>query len=249
VKSLSFRCFDRPALDHAAAVHYTSEDERGEASRLNLKSRAVVIPLGIDLEPFRSLHSPELFFSQFPPARGRDIVLFLSRVNPKKGLDEFLPAFADAKALHPNALLVIAGEGEKAYLDSLKLACQKLNLLEDVVWTGMIGGELKLAAFAAAKAFVLPSYSENFGIALLEAMAAGLPCLSTAGVALAREAEGAVLLSKTDRTSIAGSLNRLLADEAMRRDLATRGAALARERYSLQAMGTSLVRLYSELAT
>ena len=249
VKSLSFRCFDGPALDHAAAVHYTSDDEHEQAARLNLKSRAVVIPLGIDLEPFRSLPSAEIFISQFPAARERDIVLFLSRVTPKKGLDELLPAFAEIHARNPDVLLVIAGEGEDDYVASLKKACEDLGISRDVLWTGMIGGDLKFAAFAAAKLFVLPSHSENFGIALLEAMASGLPCVSTTGVALAREAaqSGAVKISAAASRELGAAMSSLLEDDAARQCVASAGFDLAGRNYSLSAMGSALMLFYRQL--
>jgi glycosyltransferase involved in cell wall biosynthesis len=249
LKSLSFYLFDRPALDNAAAVHFTSEEERDEATRLNLKSRAVVIPLGIDLECFRVLPPAELFFSTFQAARGRDIVLFLSRLNPKKGLELLLPAFAALIPLHQNAMLVLAGEGEEGYVASLKSICADLKIENHVIWTGMLTGTLKLAAFAAAKVFVLPSHSENFGIALLEAMAAKLACVSTEGVALGRHAskEGAVILSELTKAAWRDSLVTLLEDEALRLRLAETAASLAKRDYSLETMGKSLSCLYKGL--
>ena len=249
IKALSFRFFDRPALDQAAAMHYTSDDECNDAARLELKSRAAVIPLGIDMKPFEKLPSPGVFLQKHPVAAGREIILFLSRVNPKKGIHDLLPAFAELHRTRPQALLVIAGEGESAYVDSLKGKCIELGINNEVLWTGMLEGQTKLAAFAAARLFVLPSYSENFGIALLEAMAAGLPCVSTPGVALAREAGDAVALAKLGTDDLRKEMLRLLEDTAAAADLGRRAAKIARENYSLEAMGAGLLKLYKSVAS
>lgn len=244
VKAASFRLLDRPALNHASAIHYTSAAERDEAARLHLKSRAVVVPLGIDTAPFGALPSAEIFFAEFPPTRGRDIVLFLSRIDPKKGLDDLLPAFAKVRAQHGNALLVIAGSGNDTYVNSLKNLARKLGMEEHVLWTGALEGQLKLAAYAAAGIFVLPSYSENFGIALLEAMAARLACISTEGVALAREAGDAVLRVEPGVNTLHGLIASLLENKSWRTEIGARAAALVNSKYALDAVGHQLAAMY-----
>src|SRR5208337_3254417 len=98
---------------------------------------------------------------------GRTLILFLSRLDAKKGLDLLLPAYAEIQRRHPGAMLVIAGDGEKDYVASLQARAAQLGVADGVVWTGFLDGAEKLAAFAAAHAFILPSYSENFGIVLV----------------------------------------------------------------------------------
>ena len=249
LKALSFRLLDKPLLDRAAALHYTSGAEAREAARHGLCARAVVIPLGIDLAPFQLPPHPERFLERFPPARGRQIVLFLSRIDPKKGIEVLLEALASLESKAFDPLLVIAGGGDAAYVAKLKARVVALGLEQDVIWAGFLDGADKLAAFAAVDLFVLPSYSENFGIALLEAMAAGLPCISSDQVALAMESgNGAALcITACDPEAISRVMARLLGDAAERRKLAERAREVVAQRYSLEAMGKSLTMLYREL--
>ncbi len=256
IKTLSFRLLDKPVLDHASAIHYTSRQEAEEAARLGIRARPVVIPLGIDLKPFLSLPSPELFTTRFPETAGRPIILFLSRLDPKKNVVLLLEAMArfrpaQSNPIRPNPtesdpLLVIAGGGAPAYVADLKARAHALGLEKQVVWAGHLEGDMKLSALAAATLYVLPSHSENFGIALLEAMAAGRACVSTAGVALAVEAanEVAVLLSEGDPQKLAAMLKRLLCNPSERRALELAAAQLSRRKYSTEVMAESLENLY-----
>ena len=251
LKSLSFRFIEQPILRHAAAMHYTSRAEEREAAQSGATAPAAVIPLGIDLGQFERLPDAGLFLRRFPRAAGRTLVFFLSRLDEKKGLDLLLPAFAQIKAKHPAAMLVLAGRGEEAYVAALKKESEQLALADDVLWPGFLAGEEKLSAFAASTMFVLPSYSENFGIALVEALAAGLPCLTTEGVAVSedvREREAGVVVA-AGLGEVAAGLERILSDGPLRQRLGTNARRLAEERFSFEAMGTALKALYQQLAS
>jgi glycosyltransferase involved in cell wall biosynthesis len=250
VKQWSFRLIEKPLLDSAAAIHYTSTQERDEAEHLKIKAPEHVIPLGIDLVPFQHLPDAEIFHHCFPETRGKQIILFLSRLDPKKGLDLLLEAFAKLDVENSNVHLVIAGSGPEEYLRELKNEAGSLGIAGRISWTGQLEGDVKLSVFAAATVFVLPSHSENFGIALLEAMAAGVACIASDQVALAQEAasENAICMVKRDVTAIAEALRQLLHGGKARAELALRGRTLAHERYSLKAMGALLNTLYGTLA-
>jgi glycosyltransferase involved in cell wall biosynthesis len=251
VKALSFRFFDLPMLKKAAAMHYTSRMELEEAARFHLPGIQRVIPIGIDTTPFDSLPHRSLFNAAFPETAGTRNLLFLSRIDLKKGLDLLIAAFAQLLAQHPGTRLVICGGGDTALIDKLKTMARTAGetVSASITWTGAVSGDLRLAAFAAADIFILPSHSENFGIALLEAMAAGLPCLSTDQVALAVDAErqNAVRLTARDPQSIAGALHLLLNSESERQSLAQNASTLARSDYSLAAMGVALHQLYQDV--
>ncbi len=249
LKSLSFRFLEQPILNHAAAMHYTARAEQVEAESCGATAPAAVIPLGLELGDFAVLPSSELFLRRCPSAVGRSVVLFLSRIDPKKGLDLLLPAFAQVKQRHPQALLVIAGSGSGEYIHGLQQEAARLGLSEDVVWPGFLAGADKLSALAAATLYVLPSYSENFGIALVEALAAGVPCLTTEGVAVAediREHEAGLVIAP-EVASLADALDRLLRDETLRTRLGASGQRLAQERFSLGVMGSKLCHLYQQV--
>jgi glycosyltransferase involved in cell wall biosynthesis len=131
----------------------------------------------------------------------------------------------------------------------LQRLAKELGLADRVVWTGFLDGELKAAAFAASQVFVLPSYSENFGIAAAEALMAGLPCVLGEGVAISEDVAdaGAGLTVTTDAKVIADAIRKLLDDESLRVGMSRRAAALAADRFSLEAMGRSLHALYSRI--
>lgn len=249
LKAFSFRFIEGPLLRHAAAIHYTSRSEQTEAELAGARAPAIVVPLGIDTRTFQNLPGPEPFWDRFPQARDRRNVLFLSRLDSKKGLDLLLPAFARAREGVPKALLVIAGDGEARYVAKLREQARGLGIDRDVLWTGFLAGEDKLAAFAAAAMFVLPSHSENFGIALVEAMAAGLPCVTTVGVAVSEDVReyDAGLVVDPAVESIAGAINELFLNTGLRSRLALNAQRLTSQRFSLEAMAASLVTLYNRV--
>ena len=250
IKRLSFLAFEGPLLRSATAIHFTSDQERAEAEKLGKWPQSTIIPLGVDLAPFEHLPAATEFASRFPEAAGKQIVLFLSSIDAKKGIERLIEGFARCADRHPNALLVIAGTGSSDYIESLRALAQRGGVSDRVLWTGHLDGREKMAALAAASVFVLPSSSENFGIALLEAMAAGLPCVSTHGVALAADAarDGAVIAGDGSPAWLAEQISRLLADESERATLASAAARLCRERYSLEAMGAALASLYHRVS-
>ena len=250
LKRLSFRFIESPLLRHAARLHYTSHREKHEAEQTGVRVSSAVVPIGIDVAQFSRLPGPGRFFERFPASRKRTIVLFLSRIDPKKGLELLLPAFASAMRKWPDALLVIAGASEHGYLARLQGLARSLHLENSVLWTGRLDEADKLSALAASTVFVLPSLSENFGIALVEALAAGLPCFATDGVAVAEDMRerDAGLVGGAEVSSISIALERLLADPALRARLGANARRLALERFSLEAMGRALTDLYRQLA-
>ena len=251
LKSLSLRFIEEPILERAAAIHYTSGQERKEAEQSGTASWGVILPLGIDLAPFQKLPDPSRFWERFPFVAHRPLVLFLSRINPKKGLDLLFEAFQQVLKARPDALLAIAGEGDKSYLENLHGLAQRLQIEGSVVWTGWLQGDEKLAAFSAASVFVLPSHSENFGIAAVEALAAGLPVILGEGVAVSADVQEreAGLVVQPDAGAIARAMMELLGDPALRSRCGNNGRRLVHDRFSLEAMGQALVSLYEKVRT
>jgi len=145
--------------------------------------------------------------------------------------------------------LLIAGDGSPEYVASLKAFASELGLADRVVWAGHIDGALKASALAGAELFVLPSFSENFGIAAAEALMAGLPCVLGQGVAISQDVvkAGAGLAVLPDAASIAAGLLQVMADSETRSQMSKAAAQLAHRHYSAQAMGQNLLRLYEGL--
>ncbi len=246
LKQLSLKLIEGAILRHAAVVHFTSDAERREAEALGMPMRSAVAPLAVEAMPTADA---TCFHNRFPRLLGKRCVLTLSRLNKVKNLEGLLKAFSLLYQGSPDVFLVIAGDGDAEYVATLWKLAARLDLGDRVVWTGFIDGKLKASAFAAAEVFVLPSFSENFGIAAAEALMAGLPCVLGNGVAIAKEVDeaGAGFSVAPEPEAIAQALRRLLDDEKLRAGMGKSAAALAAERYSLEAMGRNLEALYSRI--
>jgi len=243
LKRLSLVMFERRVLRHAAAVHFTSQAELDEAATLGCPMKSVVIPLGIEAG---TPSDGTLLRERFPALKGARCLLYLSRLDPKKNVEGLLRAFSQCAGNWPDVKLVVAGDGAPRYVAGLKVLTDELNLADRVVWAGHIDGDLKASALAGAELFVLPSFSENFGIAAAEALMAGLPCVLGQGVAIAHDVvnAGAGVAVTPDPASIAAGLMQVMADGQVRAAMSKRAVALANDEYSAQAMGKNLVALY-----
>ncbi len=249
LKRWFFRLVEKPFFDRAAAMHFTSRDEAEDVARLGIRSKTVIIPLGIDLADFEHLPSPSLFLKRFPEAESGPRVVFISRVDRKKGIEMLIPAFREIRKTVTDARLVIVGDGPPQLIEELRRLADVQGVLETVTWAGFLGGEMKLSALAAAKVFCLPSHSENFGMALLEAMAAGLPCVATDQVALAVSAarEGAVSLIPCRADAIAPAVLKVLSSQDESVKLGQAARAYAWSHHGMAATGIRLRELYETI--
>jgi glycosyltransferase involved in cell wall biosynthesis len=115
----------------------------------------------------------------------------MGRLHPKKGCDLLLEAYAATLANDPAWRLVFAGPDASGWQQTLRSRADALGIADRIVWTGMLRDTLKWSAFAAAEVFVLPSHQENFGIAVAESLACGVPVLISREVNIWREIEAA----------------------------------------------------------
>jgi glycosyltransferase involved in cell wall biosynthesis len=207
------------------------------------------VPLGVDLTGFDALPSPEIFHQRFPETRGKTIVLYLSRLHFKKGLDLLIPAFAELAAKDPSLHLVLAGPDDGMVAKCREWAARD-GVGERVTFTGMLRGEDKLSAFAAARLFTLPSYSENFGIAPVEAMAAGLPIVISDQVNIWRELSqgGGASVIPCERAALAAAMAPLLADQKAAAEMGRLGRATVDQLYRWDNVGAALEEMYRDAA-
>ncbi|HTL88172.1 MAG TPA: glycosyltransferase, partial [Leptolyngbya sp.] len=183
-----------------------------------------------------------------PALRGKTLILFLGRVDPKKGLDLLAPAFAQAYAQFPEAHLVIAGPDNTGFLPTARSYFEQAGCLEAVTFTGMLTGELKHAALAAAALYVAPSYSEGFSLSVLEGMASGLPCVFTTGcnfpeAAIANAAE----VVEVDAIAISKAMQRQLADREAAIALGQRAQQFIFQHYTWDQIAAQLVQSYRNI--
>ena len=241
LKRLSLALVERRLIESASAVHFTSEAELSEAKALGLNCNGVVVPLGIDVKNSMPTVRAE--------RRGVPNLLYLSRIDPKKNVEGLLHAVQIALSRGAQFELNIAGSGDPNYISSLKLLSSQLKVDKHVNWLGYAEGERKHFALGTASAFVLPSYSENFGIAVVEALAAGLPCIVSRGVAISDEIQraGAGIVIGTTPEEIAAGIEKIVGNEQDRSTMAIAARALASNAFSLDAMGARLEGLYRDI--
>lgn len=246
LKRISIGLIERPILRHAAVIHFTSQSECDEARSLGFDcSRGIVIPLGIEDPTIAAGDQVDV-----RPERGaRRIVLFLSRLDPKKNVEALVDAYANSEVLRRTSTLLIAGDGNADYVAVLKHRAAIGGLADHITWLGHVAGAEKAATFASADVFVLPSYSENFGIAAAEAMLAGLPCILSNGVAIASDAEaaGAAVSAAPDAAAFANAMTELLDDPVRCRLMGQRARAFAVASYSTATMAERLMALYRSI--
>jgi glycosyltransferase involved in cell wall biosynthesis len=243
-KRLMLGLIERRNLNGAAALHVTTAAERDQTASLGLDTGAVVIPLGVHLPTVAAAGDPAGDGVRAWAADGPTRFLFLSRIHPKKQLEQLLTALARVPG---DWILQIAGEGEPAYLAALKRLADQLGIASRCQWLGFLAGEAKWQALVAADWFVLPSASENFGIAAIEALAAGLPVILSPEVAVAELlwSSGAALICSSESQALAATLERALAKPTA--ELRQEARRLAAERFAWPAIAGQLQSAYGEV--
>jgi len=237
----------RRNLDRAAAIHFTTPAERDLVAPMRLRPPSIVEPVGIDFSEFEQLPPRGLFRERYPQLRDRQMVLFLSRLSPQKGLDVLIPAMI---RVNDDALLVVAGPDYDSYGQRVRGWVSELLLQDRVIFTGMLHGAERIQALRDADLFVLPSHHENFGIVVAEAMAAGTPVVISREVNIWQEVvaagAGAAVRSGDDQ-ELAAELRRWLADPAIRDAAGEKARAFARSHYDWNRIAKNWVDHYAAL--
>lgn len=248
-KRLYEAMIERRNLSRAAAVLFTSAEEMALARSLGLRFRGAVVPLGVETKE-TTIGARDTLDRLWPELKGRRVLLFLGRIHPVKGLDVLARGFGELHRARSDIHLVIAGPDSVGYAVQVREWLAKEEALEATTFTGMATGESKAALLRCADLFVLPSYTESFGIAAVEAMAAGLPVVISNRVKIWREvaAARAGLIVNPDAGELAKAALMLLGDPLLAREIGARGVRLTREQFSWSAAGDGLIRLYQEVA-
>ena len=249
-KKIYMQLFEKRNLESAAAIHFTSEKERNEAACLRLNNRNILVPNCIDLQDFKGLSTLKgKFRKQYPRIGQRKIILFLSRLDPIKGLDLLIPALKILKEQHKDFYFVLAGAGRNDYQEQLKIDIGVAGLTDSVLFAGFLEGEAKYALLADADIFVLSSYHENFGIAAAEAMASGLPVAISDQVSIYKLVEEyqAGLTFGLNSRQIALSLEKLLTDKELCLKMGKNGRRLIEENFSAEKIARQMLEEYQNV--
>ena len=252
IKKIFLFLFVRRDLKNASAVHFTVEAEKEEYMKASLPlKKAIIIPNGFDIIEFKKQLSQNFFRNKFNIGADKKVILFLSRLNWKKGLDTLIPAFAEVLKKESRAVLVLAGPDEKNYKKEieLKIVNCKLKIGKDVIFTDMLIGEDKISAYRESDVFVLPSYSENFVMAVVEAMACGLPVIITKGVGISKEVEkaGAGIVIEKDKKQLTEAILKILENPQLGKKMGENGRKLVETEFSSEKVAEKWIEEYSNL--
>ena len=236
-------------LKRAAAIHYTTDDEMESSAPFGLGRPGLVLPLGLYLDDYRPLPPAGAFRRRHPQLQDRPMVLFFGRINFKKGLDLLAEAFGKIARQGIDAQLVIAGPDNEGYRARVEGWLREYGVLDRTTFTGMLEGREKLAVLRDADLFVLPSYSENFGVAVIEAMACGVPVVISDRVGVWRQvvASGAGRVCACDADDLAAVITEMLADPEQRRRCGQCGIEAVSSTFSWDQIGAELERAYEAL--
>ncbi|MBD2026056.1 glycosyltransferase [Leptolyngbya sp. FACHB-711] len=248
-KQIYATLIERHNLNAAAAIHCTTHQEAEEVRQFGIKTPTITLPLGV--------HAPV----PHPEARSQvrahyripadvPIILFLSRLHYKKRPDLLLKTLYELKGQGYPFHLLIAGAGDSDYLDQLQQLTAALGLTTCVSFTGLVIGEEKDRLLQGSDLFVLPSYSENFGIAVAEALICGLPVIITPGVQIASDiaAAQAGIVVEGAVEPLGAAIAQLLSNLNLRQALGERGRQFAQSQYSWRTIAQNLIPAYETIA-
>jgi glycosyltransferase involved in cell wall biosynthesis len=238
-------------LRDAAGVIFTSEEERLQARKSFwfYRCREKVSALGLEPPSPISPQTKEMFLARFPQLRERHVVLFLGRLHPKKGCDILIEAWPRHSDPKTALYLVLAGPDQVGWEKYLCAHADRLGIASRVVFTGMLEGAMKQGALACAEAFILPSHQENFGMSVVEAMAAGVPVLISDRVNIWREIDEdhAGFVERDDFSGTSRLIERwLLTPPAERETMRTNARQSFAHRFEIDRAVDSLLQVLSE---
>jgi glycosyltransferase involved in cell wall biosynthesis len=239
-KRVYFRCIDAPNLRRASALHFTTAKERAEAAWHGIESdsRSYIVP-----PPYQRL-LPGWPLEQSPPAP--PVVLFLGRLHPTKGVDVLLESWDAVADEYPSAELRIAGSGSARYTARIRRQAERLGAASSIRFVGFVADADKERHLRDASLLVLPSRHENFGIAVLDAVAAGRPVIVTPAVQLAPwvAEQGVGRVAERTPAAIGRAIVELLRDGALRARVASIGAAAVARVFGPCAVAPALEAMY-----
>ena len=246
-KKLYIACIEKRNIKNAHAIHYSSAGEKEEAfiSRWNIDD--VIVPNIIDLpSKLKSILDEVSFYAEYPFLKHKSIVVSMGRLNYIKGLDQLLKSWNMVIAAVPNAHLIIAGPDSNGYIEVLKRIVKSEGISASVSFLGTVIGDRKSGLLYNSDVFVSSSYLESFGMAIVEAMAHGLPVAITDKVNIKSEIVEAEagLISSCEPISISNNLIYLLENKNIANQMGIRGIALVRKKFDLNSVVRKMKEIY-----
>lgn len=245
-KKTYLQLIEKNNLENSQGIHFTALAEQNEASSLGINAPSFVIPHGLQTPEKLSDASTKLR-SHLQLSTKVPVITFLSRLHPKKGLEFLISALSKHKD-YP-FLFLIAGTGDSDYESYLKCLIREHKLSDRTHFLGFVEGEAKNLLLQGSDLFALTSHSENFGIAVLEALAAGTPALVTPGVALSQLVQQNQFgyVTPLEETAIANALLQCLQNPEEAKLMGERARKFIQENYTWDKVATDLIDVYQSI--
>ena len=245
-KQIYLNVIERSNLLHSKSLHFTAEQEKIEFNQLGLNIPNFILPHGVYVPtPILDAKTQVRKILHIPDQR--PIILFMSRIHPKKGLEYLISALGKLK--ESNFALVIAGSGDPDYVNQIKDLLKTHDICDRTHMIGFVKSETKNLYLQGADIFALTSHSENFGIAAIEALAAGTPVLITDGVAIAPMVKEQAIgyVTKLDVEAIASIIQEFFDHPDIARQKGDRATLYIAEHYSWAKITRRLMAVYENL--
>ena len=248
IKRIYIELVEKNNINKASAVQVASIYEKNRLLPLGFRSPVYIVPCAIDPKEYLLLGNKQILKERYPQLKNKKIILFMGRIHPKKGLDLLALAFAEIARKREEITLVIAGTGEERYVKKVKTMFKDKGLSSRTVFTGLLTGEEKISTLHESDVFVLPSYGENFGIAVIEAMACGLPVVVTDKVGLSLDINeyNAGIVTKCDTNEIASAILKILGNNELNEEIRIKAMKLVEDRFTLVKATDKMIKLYEE---
>lgn len=249
-KNLAGWAYEHANLAAARLFHVTSAEEAATLRALGLRQPVALIPNGVDLPEVSTMSDREVIVRRLPALADRKWLMFMSRLHPKKGVLELLRAWVELAPQFPDWQLLLAGPDLDGHGETVRREMAALGLTGRVTMTGMLAGAEKTAALGNADLFVLPTHSENFGLVVAEALAHGVPVITTKGAPwsdLSASGSG-WWIELNDRVLVTTLAEAMRLPVEQRRAMGQRGRALVREKYSWPVVAGQMKAVYHWLA-
>lgn len=245
-KKWYLKLIEQTNLNRGQGLHLTSEQEKNESAKLQLDCPSFVVPHGLNFaSPIENVR--QRLRAQFNLPKDEKIILFLSRIHPKKGLNYLIAALGNLKE-YPFTF-ILAGSGDSDYEAEVRSLLKASSIDTRTILPGFVEGETKDLLLQGADLYALTSHSENFGIAVLEAMAAGLPTVVTPGVALSEEIQKNQLgyVSNLEVSAITATIESCFKQPATAMKMGNRAQKFTLENYTWSRNADHLIKTYKTI--
>jgi glycosyltransferase involved in cell wall biosynthesis len=245
-KQIYLNLIEKDNINQSKYIHFTSEQEQKESLTNGINADSFILPHGLYF-PSTIPNAKQKLREMLNIPETDKIILFMSRLHPKKGLDYLI--YALEKIKHQPFTFIIAGSGDPDYEREINLMIEKTGIGQKTQKIGFVKGEMKELLLQGADIFALTSYSENFGISVLEAMANSLTVIVTPGVALSAiiEKENIGYVTEMDREAIAKTIHTCLEQPEIAKEKSDRASQIIYNQYTWSKIAGKLIEIYDSI--